>query len=279
MMRLLVTGARGQLGLALAAMCQGRDVEFRGIDLPEYDITDAAVVAAAVHRFSPQVIVNCAAFTAVDAAEEREAEARRVNAEAVGFLAQAADAAGSLLVQISTDYVFDGSQQRPYREDDPCRPLQVYGRTKLEGEQAARRAARHLIVRTAWLYGEGHNFVRTIRRQLEAGSRTLTVVADQFGCPTYAGDLADAILRLVRLEAEGVVHVVNDGYTSWHGLACEIVRLVGSTAEVVPVETAAVPRPARRPSWSVLDTTRLSSILGAPMPPWRDALARYLASG
>ncbi len=278
-MRLLVTGARGQLGLALAAACQGRDVECVGIDLPEYDITDAAAITAAVHRFSPQVIVNCAAFTAVDAAEAREVEARRVNAEAVGYLAEAADAVGAVLVQISTDYVFDGTQQRPYREDDPCRPLQVYGRTKLEGELAARRAARHLIVRTAWLFGEGHNFVRSIRRQLDAGARALTVVADQFGCPTYAGDLAKAILHLVRLKAEGVVHAVNDGFTSWHGLACEIVRLLGSTAEVVPVETAAVPRPARRPSWSVLDTTWLSSILGAPMPPWRDALARYLAAG
>jgi len=278
-MRLLVTGARGQLGLALAATCRVRNVEFFGIDLPEYDITDAAVVSAVVLAFSPTVIVNCAAFTAVDAAEEREAEARRVNADAVGYLAEAADAVGALLVQISTDYVFDGSGRRPYREDDPCRPLQAYGRTKLEGEEMARRAHRHLIVRTAWLFGEGHNFVRTIRRQLEAGARTLTVVADQYGCPTYAADLAGALLQLVRLEAEGVVHAVNDGYTSWHGLACEIVRLLGSTADVVPVETSAVPRPARRPSWSVLDTTRLCSILGFPMPPWRDALARYVASG
>ncbi len=278
-MRLLVTGARGQLGMALAAASQRRRLEFLGVDLPEHDVTDAAVVGTLVRRFAPEVIVNCAAFTAVDRAEEREEEARRINAEAVGHLAAAADALGGLLVQVSTDYVFDGTARRPYREDDPCHPLQAYGRTKLQGEMAARGASRHLIVRTAWLYGEGHNFVRTIRRQLDAGATTLTVVADQYGCPTHAGDLAEAILQLARLEAEGVVHAVNDGQTSWHGLACEIVRLLGRRADVVPVETGAVPRPASRPAWSVLDTTRLCSILGCPMPPWRDALARYLALG
>lgn len=277
-MRLLVTGARGQLGSALAAASQGRDVEFFGVDLPEYDITDAAVVDALVRRFSPEVIINCAAFTAVDRAEEQEDEARRINADAVGYLAAAADAAQALLVHVSTDYVFDGTARRPYREDDPCRPLQVYGRTKLQGELAARAASRHLIVRTAWLYGEGHNFVRTIRQQLEAGAKTLTVVADQYGSPTYAADLALALLQLARLEAEGIVHAVNDGHTTWHGFACEIVRLLGAAADVVAVTTEAFPRPAPRPFWSVLDTTRLSSILGAPMPPWRDALARYLTS-
>lgn len=277
-MRVLVTGARGQLGLALAAASRDRRVELLGVDLPEHDLTDAAVVAAVARGFSPAVIVNCAAFTAVDLAEERENEARRINADAVGYLAAAANEAGALLIQVSTDYVFDGAARRPYREEDACRPLSAYGRSKLEGELAARFASRHLIVRTAWLYGEGHNFVRTILRQLDAGATTLTVVGDQHGCPTYAGDLAQTILKLARLEALGVVHAVNEGATSWHGLACEIVRLQGSAAEVVPVETAAFPRPAPRPAWSVLDTTRLCSILGGPMPPWQDALARYLAS-
>lgn len=278
-MRLLVTGARGQLGLALAVAARNRPLDVLGIDLPDHDITDAAGVAAVVSDFRPEVIVNCAAFTAVDRAEEREDEARRVNAEAVGHLAAAANQVGSLLVQVSTDYVFDGTARRPYREDDPCRPVQAYGRTKLQGELAARAASRHLIVRTAWLYGEGHNFVEAIRRQLQAGTTSLRVVADQHGCPTFAGDLAEAILRLARLQAQGVVHAVNDGATTWHGFAREIVRLVGATAEVVPVSTAEMPRPAPRPAWSVLDTTRLCSILGTPMQPWKDALARHLADG
>ncbi len=276
-MRLLLTGSQGQLGRALAVASQRRCLDVAGIDLPEHDISDGPRVTALVRQWRPAVIVNCAAFTAVDLAEEHEEEARRVNAEAVGHLAAAANTVDALLVQISTDYVFDGTASRPYREDDPCRPLSAYGRSKLAGELAARQARRHLIVRTAWLYGEGQNFVGAIRRQLEAGARTLRVVNDQFGSPTWAVDLAEALLALVRLEVEGVVHAVNDGVTSWHGFACEIVRLLGADAEVVPVSTAQMPRPARRPPWSVLDTTLLCSILGKPMPPWQDALARYLA--
>lgn len=276
-MRLLVTGARGQLGRALAALGRDRQLEMMGVDLPECDITDAKQVQRLVKEYGPDVIINCAAFTAVDAAEEREAEAREVNAVAVEHLARAANACGAQLIQVSTDYVFDGTAARPYREEDPCRPLSAYGRTKLEGEVAARTAARHLIVRTAWLYGEGQNFVGAIRRQLEAGATTLRVVDDQYGCPTAAADLAVALLGLARLSAQGIVHAVNDGITTWYGFACEIVRLLGHNATVVPVRTVDVPRPARRPPWSVLDTTRLCTLFGAPMPPWQDALARFLA--
>lgn len=275
-MHLLVTGAQGQLGRALAQASRQHSLEFLGIDLPEHDIGDSRAMTALLRQWQPEVIVNCAAFTAVDLAEEREEEARRVNAEAVGNLAAAANEVDALLVQISTDYVFDGTAQRPYREEDPCRPLSAYGRTKLEGELAAREARRHLIVRTAWLYGEGQNFVGAIRRQLDAGAKTLRVVADQYGCPTFAGDLAKALVRLIKLGADGVIHAVNDGVTTWYGFAQEIVLLLGVDAEVMPVTTAEVPRPAPRPAWSVLDTTRLCSLLGEPMPPWQDALARYL---
>jgi dTDP-4-dehydrorhamnose reductase len=275
---LAVTGARGQLGRALARAAARTGHECAGADLPELDVTVRDAVLAWVARERPDVIVNAAAFTAVDAAEERESEALAVNGTAVGHLAEAADAAGALLVQVSTDYVFDGECERPYREDDPVNPLSAYGRTKLAGERAAACARRYLIARTAWLFGEGSNFVGAILRQLAAGREELRVVADQQGCPTYAEDLAGALLALAAGGARGTVHVVNDGSASWYELAREIVHLRGAAARVVPVETAEYPRPARRPRRGVLDAARLRALAGAPLPPWQDALARYLAS-
>jgi dTDP-4-dehydrorhamnose reductase len=222
-------------------------------------------------------VVNCAAYTAVDDCETHEAEARAVNADAVEHLARGCDAVGAVLVQVSTDYVFDGAGSRPYREDDPVAPVSAYGRTKLLGERAAARAAEHLIVRTAWLYGRGgRHFVDAICGQIEGGTDPLRVVGDQRGSPTFCTDLAAAILDLVEVEARGIVHAVNRGATTWHGFAREVVRLLGAGVEVVPVATDAFPRPAQRPAYSVLDTTRLDRLLGRSMPTWQDALARYL---
>jgi dTDP-4-dehydrorhamnose reductase len=277
-MRLLVTGSRGQLGRALERAATDTGHEFVGYDLPELDITSAAAVRAAVARVRPGAVVNCAAYTAVDAAEADEARALAVNGAAVAGLAAAADEAGALLVQISTDFVFDGASTRPYREEDPPHPLSAYGRTKLAGERAAERARRHLIVRTAWLFGDGANFVAAIRRQLDAGAAELRVVADQRGCPTYAVDLAGAVLRLLQAGAAGVVHVVNQGQASWFDFAVEIVRQLGAAAEVVPISTADAGRPAPRPAYSVLDVSRFRGIVGANLPPWQDALARRLAA-
>jgi len=278
-MRLLVTGSRGQLGRALERLAPRFGHGFVGVDLPELDITDAAALRAAVDDAGPDAIVNCAAFTAVDAAEGDETQALAVNGTAVATLAEAADRCGAVLLQISTDYVFDGTARGPIREDQPTNPQSAYGRSKLAGEVAAALARRHLIVRTAWLYGEGANFVGAIRRQLDGGSRTLLVVADQIGCPTYAEDLADGLLRLLAAGAAGVVHAVNSGSTTWCGFAREIVRLLGAEAEVVPVTTGEMPRPARRPAYSVLDTSRLQALLGTPLPPWQDALGRHLRAG
>lgn len=277
-MRLLVTGAKGQLGRALERAAAARGVAYSGLDLPEFDITDAAAVAEAVARARPDAIVNCAAFTAVDAAEEDEARATEVNGVAVGHLAVASDEAGALLVQVSTDYVFDGTSRRPYREDDPPRPASAYGRSKLVGEASAARARRHLIVRTAWLFGDGHNFVEAIVGQVARGAASLRVVADQVGCPTYAEDLAAAILGLVGADAGGVFHAVNRGAVSWHGFAVEIVAQLGSHIPVAPISTAETGRRAPRPAYGVLDTARLESLLGEPLPPWQDALRRYLSS-
>lgn len=275
-MRLFVTGSRGQLGRALKRAVAAGGHQYSGFDLPELDITDADAVRRAVAEVRPHAIVNCAAFTAVDAAESDEDTALAVNGTAVAGLAAVADEAGATLVQISTDYVFDGRSSRPYREDDPTNPQSAYGRTKLAGERAALAARRNLVLRTAWLFGEGANFVGAIRGQLDAGARTLRVVGDQRGCPTFAGDLAGALLRLLEGGATGLVHVVNAGDATWLEFAAEIVRRLGVEADIVPITTAEANRPANRPAYSVLDTSRFRGFAGADLPSWQDALARHL---
>jgi dTDP-4-dehydrorhamnose reductase len=277
--QVLVTGSYGQLGKALLAEAGGRGLSAEGRDVDTIDITDRRAVMTWITETQPRVVVNCAAYTAVDDCEEHEDEARRVNATAVAYLAGACNATGSRLIQVSTDYVFDGTASKPYLEDDPVAPASAYGRTKLLGEQAARTAHDHLIVRTAWLYGVGgRHFVGAIRRQIEAGTQQLRVVADQFGSPTFCDDLAAAILDLAAVGATGTVHAVNSGITSWHGFATEIVRQLGTRVEVVPVATDEFPRPARRPPYSGLDTSRIEELIGRRLPSWQDALNRYLVS-
>ena len=274
---LLVTGSEGQLGRALLAEAAARGISAEGHDLDTMDITDAAAVSEMVRWIRPAALINTAAFTAVDACETHEDEAMAINGTAVGNLAAACDLAGAVLVQISTDYVFSGESHRPYREDDPPAPINAYGRTKLRGEELAARARKHLIVRTAWLYGlGGRSFVEAIRRQIEGGATQLRVVDDQRGSPTFAGDLAAAILDLFDRGARGIVHAVNDGNTTWFGFAREIAAGLGADVELIPVRTVDVPRAAARPRSSILDTERLASLLGRPMPAWPDALARYL---
>ena len=277
MTRLLVTGCHGQLGRALLDEAATRDLPADGCDVDTVDITDSASVRTLLADLRPTVVINCAAMTDVDGCETQPERADEVNGRAVGHLAAEAASAGCLLVQISTDYVFSGVAERPWTEQDPPAPMSAYGRSKLLGEKLARRAPDHLIVRTAWLFGHGgRNFVEAILGQLEAGSRELRVVADQRGCPTYAPDLASAILDLVNVGARGTVHAVNDGATTWHGFASAIVELMENPAAVRPVTTREFPRPARRPEFSVLDTTLLRSLIGRGLPGWRDALERYL---
>ncbi len=274
---LLVTGGRGQLGRALQVAAASRGIPVTAPDLPELDITDPAAVHAAVRTVRPEAVINCAAYTDVDGAEAEPGRALEVNGIAVGHLAAACTEAGALLVQLSTDYVFSGELSRPYREEDPPAPLGAYGRSKLEGERRAAACPDHLVVRTAWLYGVGgRNFVEAIRRQIARGVGELRVVADQRGSPTYAADLAEAILDLVAAGARGVVHAVNEGFTTWHGFAEAIVEELGAGVPVRPITTAQLHRPAPRPASSALDTSRLAAILGRRMPPWRDALRRYL---
>jgi len=279
MIDLLVTGSHGQLGRALLAAAARGGLTARGHDVDTLDISDRGAVEAVVGRLRPRAVVNCAAWTAVDDCERDPDLALAVNGTAVGHLAAAAEGVGATLVQVSTDYVFPGTGERPYREDDPVGPLSAYGRSKLEGERLACTAPDHLVVRTAWLFGRGgRSFVTAIRGQVEAGAELLRVVADQRGCPTFCDDLAAAILALLQRGARGTVHAVNAGATTWYGFAVEIVRRLGAAVEVLPVTTADVPRPAPRPANSVLDTSRLSALLGQPMPSWQDALGRYLES-
>lgn len=283
-MRVLVTGAAGQLGSELVSLFGARSGDsVLGVDLPEVDITSAASVAAVFSSFAPDVVVNCAAWTAVDAAEENEAAALRVNGDGPRVLARACRDAGAWLVQISTDYVFSGEASSPYAEDATPDPRSAYGRTKLAGEIAVQEELpdAHYIVRTAWLYGhQGSNFVKTMLR-LEAERETIDVVDDQVGQPTYAGDLAAQIVALVDARpASGIFHGTNSGSVSWHGFTQEIFRLIGADpARVIAVTSEQFVRPAPRPAYSVLGHERWADVGLAPMRDWRAAIAEAMQRG
>ena len=277
-MRLLVTGARGMLGQAVvgAAAARGHDVEARGRDA--LDITDRHSVAATFAAARPEVVVNCAAWTDVDGAETAEAAARAINATGAGHVARAAAEAGAFLVHVSTDYVFDGSSKRgeAWLESDPVAPLGAYGRTKLEGEQLiAAAGSGHAIVRTVWLFGHGgSNFVDTMRR-LGAERDELQVVADQVGCPTFTGHLAEALLTIGERRAAGIHHVAGGGACSWFDLALATFEATGTRVRVMPVTTESFPRPAARPAWSVLGSERADAVR---LPDWREGLRTHLTT-
>jgi len=274
---ILITGNQGQLGRAIERLAADRQLSVSGSDIDTLNIADANQVERWIEEHRPQTLINCAAYTAVDDCESHENQAESINGTAVGHLSSACRKFGVRLIHISTDYVFDGKGSRPYKESDRVGPTSAYGRTKLLGEEMAAQTPRHLIVRTAWLYGlGGRNFVEAIRRQMNSGAETLKVVADQYGCPTFCDDLALAVLNLNGTDAEGIVHAVNSGDTTWHGFATEIARLMGSTIPILPVTTEVFPRPAPRPAYSVLDISRLQTILNRPMPTWQDALGRYM---
>lgn len=275
-MRLLVTGAAGMLGRDVVDVARGAGHEVAGFSRAELDVVDAAAVVRAVEDVRPDAVVNCAAFTDVDGAEERPDEARAVNGTGAGHVAAAAQAVAAPVVHLSTDYVFDGRKAAPYVESDRPNPRSAYGRSKLEGERTVAAAnPRHAIVRSSWLFGTGgRNFVETIlARGRERGE--VSVVTDQVGCPTFTGHLAQALVALTERGATGVVHVAGAGHCSWHDFAVEIFREAGVDCEVHPTDTAASGRPAPRPANSVLVSERPD----APrLPSWRDGLAEYLAA-
>lgn len=276
-MRWLITGAGGMLGTDLKEELASRDETVIALPRTALDVTDSRLVSAAVRDHAPDVIVNCAAYTKVDHAETEEAAANALNGSAVELLASAANEAGALLVQVSTDFVFDGTKGDPYEIDDRTNPLSAYGRSKLLGEVAAGHADRHCIVRTSWLFGtHGPNFVEAIRNQIRKGTNPLRVVSDQRGRPTYTPHLARAIVRLAMQDAQGVVHYADADECSWFDFATAIAE--GSETSVIPVTTDEFPRPARRPAYSVLSTERYEQLTGVPPESWRDGLREYLAA-
>ncbi len=243
----------------------------------DLDVRDSHLVTEFVREHAPDVIVNCAAYTKVDLAESEEASASAINGSAVELLATVANATRALLVQISTDFVFDGADRSdPYDVDDQTGPLSAYGRSKLLGEIAASRADEHLVVRTSWLFGvHGPNFVEAIRNQIRKGTTPLRVVADQRGRPTYTPHLARAIVRLVQANARGIVHYADADACSWFDFASAIAE--GSPITVQPVTSDEFPRPARRPAYSVLSTARYEQLTGEKPDSWREGLREYLS--
>lgn len=281
MSRWLVIGANGMLGHDLMGVAGAAGHEVIGLDLPDIDITQPESVAAALRRTAPDVVVNAAAYTAVDAAESDEATALRVNGDGPAVLAtEVARHPDVWLVHVSTDYVFDGRADTPYAENAQPNPQSAYGRTKLAGELAVRSGLpdRHYLVRTAWLYGEhGPNFVRTMLN-LEQVKPTIDVVDDQRGQPTWSRDLAAQIVALVGSgAAAGTYHATSAGQTTWYGLTTEIYRLIGADPQRVrPTTTDKFPRPAPRPAYSVLGHDGWEGTGVAPIRGWREALLAAL---
>jgi dTDP-4-dehydrorhamnose reductase len=278
-MKALIVGANGQLGRALQATAPA-SVDVHAHDVDTLDITDAGAIAACLSNVRPDVVLNAAAYTAVDKAESEEPVARLVNATAVGLLAEGAQRVGARFVHVSTDFVFDGEAGVPYAPDTSPRPLGVYGRTKLEGERLAGPDA--LIVRTAWVYAPtGGNFVRTMLR-LMAERPEIRVVADQIGTPTYAPGLAAVLWALAGKGVTGIHHHTDSGAASWYDFAVAIqeealaIGLLAKAVPVIPIATADFPTPGRRPHYSVLDKSSTIAALGGPAPHWRSNLRLML---
>ncbi len=278
----LIIGCRGMLANAVADVLARRGVHAVGVDLPDCDITCPDQVKTAFDRSQPTVVFNCAAYTRVDACEDEEPKAAAINGHAVGHLARAAAAAGAKFIHISTDFVFDGQSQTPYKPADTPRPLSAYGRTKLLGETLLQEVnpRRWAILRTAWLYGpRGASFPRTMVERGRA-RQPLRVVSDQWGCPTYTQDLAEAMVDIGLGDAAGIFHATNSQPTNWYDFAVETLRQFGIDGDLAPTTTAeylkARPKQAIRPMYSVLDCSTLHQAIGRPMRPWPLALADFV---
>ena len=270
--KLLVVGADGQLGTDMARLLAPL-AAVTALTFQDLDITDRGSLTRVVESARPDVIVNCAAYTAVDRAQTEQDAAYRVNVLGARNVAQAARRVGARVVYFSTDYVFDGTASTPYDEEAPTGPLSVYGRTKLLGEQATREAnPDHLILRLAWMYGStGHNFVRTILRLARAKDE-LRIVDDQVGSPTFTEDVVHQLWTAIEDGCSGTYHCVNTGSASWHAFATRIVHRLGLNVPVISIHTVDYPAPARRPAWSVLADRKFELEQLNGMRPWEDAL-------
>ena len=275
-MKVLVTGVKGQLGHDVVNELEKRGHQAIGVDVEEMDITDETAVKTVITGAAPDAVIHCAAYTAVDAAEDHEDLCRRVNALGTGYVASVCRDLNCKLMYISTDYVFNGQGTRPWEPDDERQPLNVYGQTKYEGELAVETLEKYFIVRIAWVFGvNGKNFIRTMLN-LGQTRDSLTVVDDQIGSPTYTFDLASLLADMIETDRYGRYHATNTGLCSWYEFACEIFRQAGMKVKVSPVSSQEYPAKARRPANSRMDQRKLGENGFEPLPPWQDALGRYL---
>lgn len=279
MNKILVIGADGQLGKALLSVYEKSDDQILFTNRKELDICDPKSIQSTLSNFQPDYIINCAAYTAVDKAEEEQSKAFQINKDGVINLINESEELQSEIIHISTDYVFNGDSTIPYKETDPIDPQSVYGESKAEGEIALRELApnRSIIIRTSWLYSEfGHNFLKTMLR-LGKERDSLNVVDDQIGVPTYSKDLAIVIFELIRsniqLDSENnILHFTNSGLSNWCAFAKEIMKIAKLPCEINPIPTSSFPTPAKRPTYSVLDTDKIKSLLGINIRPWEEAM-------
>jgi len=288
-MNIIVTGSKGMLGLDLVPRLEQLGFQVIGVDIEELDITRFDDVRQFFKIGQPGLVINCAAYTAVDQAESDKDLAFAVNRDGPANLAQGCGENGIPLIHISTDYVFDGKGNQPYREDDPVNPLGVYGKSKWEGEEAVRQCLReHLIIRTAWLFGvHGKNFVKTMLK-LSCDKEEFTVVDDQIGCPTWTGDLTNALVHVAKVIQEkrnevpwGTYHFCGQGQTSWHGFACAVLeeaanRGEGQRSRVQPIPTCDYPTPAQRPMWSVMGCNKIRDTFDIQPLYWKEGLKKML---
>lgn len=276
-MKVFVTGVKGQLGYDVVNELTERGIEAVGVDIEEMDITDAACVGRVIREAAPDAVIHCAAYTAVDAAEENEEICRRVNAEGPRNIAMVCRDMDIKMVYISTDYVFSGQGEHPWEPEDKREPQSVYGQTKYEGELAVQELLdKYFIVRIAWVFGiNGKNFVKTMLNLAE-NHDTIQVVNDQFGSPTYTYDLAKLLVDMVLTEKYGVYHATNEGICSWYDFACAIFKEAGVSVNVVPVTTAEYGAKAKRPANSRMNKDKLTENGFEKLPPWQDALKRYM---
>ncbi len=288
-MRILLTGAKGQLGWEILKQAPDNTCDVIGIDIAEADLTDPDQVERVIDANRPDLLINAAAYTQVDAAETDVQAAFAVNRDAAAHMAAACDAARIPMVHVSTDFVFDGKKTEPYEETDTIAPISVYGQSKAAGEEAVRQALdRHLIIRTAWLYGvHGHNFVKSMLR-LGRDNRELRAVSDQIGCPTFAADIAAALLTICRrIQSQsqipwGTYHLCGRGAVSWHGFAQGILAIAHrfdmiDAVKVIPISTAEYPTAAPRPAFSVMSCQKIHTCFGINSPPWQESLEKMLA--
>ena len=279
-MNILVTGANGQLGNEMRLMAQNSSYHYIFTDVEELDITDFNAILQTVKEKEIQIIVNCAAYTNVDKAENDFDIANALNNIAVGRLANVAKAQNATLIHISTDYVFNGNNHIPYTEDDITDPIGVYGKTKLAGEETIKKVGcNYIILRTAWLYSKwGNNFVKTMQK-LTLEKDSLSVIFDQIGSPTYAKDLAHAISLIIErnmLNQQGIYHYSNEGVCSWFDFAKEICELSGHNCNITPIHSQEYPSKVTRPHYSVLDKTKFKETFGIPVPYWKDSLKKCI---